>query len=135
MERQRILIDTSILIDYLRRTKKESTLFVHLSTQYEFAISTITEFEFLIGSTDRNRSFIEAVIQHLLVLPFDSSCVSAAVEIYRSLKSSSRLLPLPDIAIAATAISHRLPLATLNTEHFRRISALTLLGEEPPTGA
>src|SRR2546423_15429955 len=100
MERQRVLIDTSILIDYLRRTKKESTLFARLSIDNDFAISAITEFEFLIGCTDKHRHFVESVMEHLLVLPFDSQCVAVAVEIYRNLKAANKLLPLPDIAIA-----------------------------------
>ncbi|GEM_PF-4389454 len=51
MERERLLIDTSILIDHLRKTQKDKTVFYLLSSQYDCLISAITEFEFSIGST------------------------------------------------------------------------------------
>ena len=61
------------------------------------------------------------------VLPFDSACADAAVEIYRDLRASNRLIALPDLFIGATALVHKLPLLTLNLAHFERISDLELL--------
>lgn len=62
------------------------------------------------------------------VLPFDSACVSTAVDIYRDLRPSNRLIALPDLFIAATAIAHNVPLLTLNLSHFERVSDLKLFG-------
>jgi predicted nucleic acid-binding protein len=45
----------------------------------------------------------------------------------RALRSSNELLPPPDLFIAATAMVHKLPLATLNIKHFERVSGLVLL--------
>lgn len=62
MERERILIDTSILIDHLCKTQKDKTLFYRLSSQYNYMISAITEFEFSVGSTPKNRKFIQQLL-------------------------------------------------------------------------
>lgn len=129
MGRERILIDTSILIDYFRKTQKEKTLFYKLSIDYDFAISSITEFEFRIGATTTNRAFLELLLSMISVLEFDSECVEKAVEIYRDLKSANQLIPLPDIFIAGTAIGKNIQLATLNRKHFERINGLKLYTE------
>lgn len=74
MERECLLIDTSILIDHLRKTQKDKTIFYKLTLYYDFVISAITEFEFLIGSTDKNRQFTKELLESLPVLDFDQVC-------------------------------------------------------------
>jgi len=127
MDRQRVLIDTSILIDHLRRGNKDRTAFYRAAQQNECVISVITEFEFRVGSTGANRDFVAALLEAVPVLSFDSACVTAAVNIYRDLRARNRLIALPDLFIAATALAHALPLLTLNLSHFERVSDLKLV--------
>lgn len=126
MERECLLIDTSILIDHLRKTQKDKTIFYKLTLYYDFVISAITEFEFLIGSTDKNRQFTKELLESLPVLDFDSKCVKEAAEIYWNLKKKNQLITLPDIFIAATATTHNLQFLTLNRKHFEPIENLKL---------
>ena len=121
-----ILIDTSILIEYFRKKKKEKTILYNLSSKYNFAISTITEFEFLVGFGDKDLDFAGKLLAKFSILPFNSECVKVAREIYKDLRSKNKLILPPDIFIAATAIHHDLQLITLNVKHFRRISTLKL---------
>jgi predicted nucleic acid-binding protein len=126
MERERLLIDTSILIDHLRKTQKDKTIFYQLASRYDCLISVITEFEFSIGSTPSNHQFTEELLTRLPALPFDSACVKSASQIYRDLKMKNQLISLPDIFIAATAITYDLQLSTLNRKHFERVETLKL---------
>jgi len=121
MERERILIDTSVLIDHLRKSKKESTILYKLSRSSVFFISSVTEFEFRVGSTLHNGEFIEKLLSKIHVLPFDSICVKTASQIDQDLKAKNQLISLADIFIAATALAHNLQILTLNTKHFKRI--------------
>ena len=57
MESERILIDTSILIDFYKKKNVENTLLYQLSGKFDFSISIITEFEFLIGFSDEKLAF------------------------------------------------------------------------------
>lgn len=41
MARRRILVDTSILIDHLRKQRKDQTLFYRYLLEYDYAISVI----------------------------------------------------------------------------------------------
>lgn len=126
MDRERVLIDTSILIDHLRRSNKDRTVFFRAARRGECAVSAITEFEFRVGSTTANRDFVAALLELTPVLPFDSACVRVATDIYRDLRAGNRLIALPDLFIAATAIAYHLPLLTLNLAHFERVNGLTL---------
>lgn len=126
MEHENILIDTSIMIDHLRKQKKDKTIFYRLSFQYNYVISSITEFEFSVGSTPPNREFVEKLLAKLPVLPFDSGSVKIATEIYRNLKVKNQLISLPDIFVAAIAITHDLQLLTFNRKHFERVCNLKL---------
>ena len=49
-----------------------------------------------------------------------------AIEIYKNLKLKNKLIELPDIVIAATAVANNLKIATLNKKHFDRIEGLII---------
>lgn len=102
-------------------------MFYQATKRHECLVSAITEFEFRSGATSTNRDFVSQLLDITPILPFDSSCVLVAADIYRDLKAKNRLIGLPDLFIAATAIAHTLPLLTLNLSHFERVSSLTLL--------
>jgi predicted nucleic acid-binding protein len=53
-----------------------------------------------------------------------------AIEIYQELLSKNKIIDLADILIGATAITHEIPLATLNVKHFERIEQLKILKKE-----
>ena len=94
---------------------------------HDFVIRTLVEFELKVGLTPRNPKFLEGLISYIEILPFDSRCVSSAVDIYNKLKQKNQLVGLADIIIAATAISNNMQLLTLNTKHFKRIEKLKLI--------
>jgi len=127
MENSVILIDTSILIDYFRKEKKDKTILYNLSQDYNFSISSITEFEFLSGFKDKDLEFARELLKDIVVIPFDSGCAKIASDIYKDLKANNLLIEPPDIFIAATAIYKNLPLATLNVKHFQRIAHLNII--------
>ncbi len=123
-----ILLDTSVLIDLFRKQDKSKSLFHRLSaSENEFAVSSITFYEIEIGSNASQAGFWQNFWQNLVIVPFDRSCAEQAVQIYLTLKSQNQLIPLADLAIAATAMAHQLPVASLNTKHFQRISGLSVI--------
>lgn len=124
-----ILLDTSVLIDYFRKTKKERTFFVTLSENHaQFAVSVITKFEIYMGSTPQQIKFWDRIFAHLVILPFTESCAETAIQIQQSLKGTE--IDLADLFIGATAKQYDLSLTTLNTKHFGRISELTLIAPD-----
>ncbi|MGH7453674.1 MAG: type II toxin-antitoxin system VapC family toxin, partial [bacterium] len=90
-------------------------------------ISVITYFELLCGA--KSEALLNDTVQLLElfeIIDFSESEAKNAANIFQDLKSRNLMIGLADIFIAATAIDHDLPLATLNLTHFERISALQL---------
>ena len=123
-----ILIDTSILIDYYRKTdKKNSSWFALVQQNYEFAISAISKYEIYTGATQNQLTFWDTVLQAITIIPFDEACVDSAVSINTNLKRKRKQLDLADLFIAATAITHGLSIATMNRKHFNRVDNLQII--------
>ena len=123
-----VMVDTSILIDYYRKTDKANSVWIALVRQgYSFKISTITKYEIISGATQTQLGFWNAILQAIEVVPFGEASVDIAVKINAALKRKRKQIELADLFIAATAISHNLPFATLNRKHFDRIEQLEII--------
>lgn len=121
-----IALDSSVLIDYYRKKKKQDTFLFQLAGTYTFNIPAIVKYEIYRGNQKQDPLW-ENVFTGTEVLPFDDKSAEIAASIYLDLKNRSQLIPTDDILIAATAIRYKLPLATLNKKDFARIKGLNIL--------
>ncbi|MEI6425248.1 MAG: type II toxin-antitoxin system VapC family toxin [Lentisphaerota bacterium] len=128
MESKDVLVDTTIIIDHLRKKNKSSTIFFKLvSDNYDLHISVITLFELLSGAIDEQKGKdIKTTLSFVKILNFDSSSATKASELYLQLKKRNRLVDIRDLFIAASAITQNLPVSTLNLKHFQRIPDLKI---------
>lgn len=127
-----ILTDTSVLIDFYRKKDKRNAFFYKLTDSYtRFAVSVITEYEVLIGTKVESSGFWKLFFEKIIILPFDSTVNQLAVKIFRQLKADNKLIEIPDILIAATAMANNLSLATLNMKHFERAKGLNIIPHNP----
>lgn len=123
-----ILVDTSILIDFYRKTNKENSVWIHLVRQdYSFAISSVTKYELYAGASANQLNYWNEVLAYIEVLSFNERCVDTAVKINAALKRKRKQIALADLFIGSTAVTHQLSIATLNTKHFERIEGLILI--------
>ncbi len=123
-----VLVDTSILIDLFRRTDKANSALVALVRQgYTYCISSVTEYEIYAGAKFGQSKFWDTFLKKTEVVAFDKAVAKIAVDINNDLKSKRKQISIPDLFIAATAISENLPFATLNRKHFDRIDNLTIV--------
>lgn len=127
MEKDVVLLDTSILIEYFRKKDKAKSQLVGLSKKaLKLKVSSITKYEILVGSNQNQSKFWEDFFEFTEVLPFDSGCAEIAAQIVKKLKASNKLIDMADILIASVAIRNEVSLATLNKKHFQRIEFLDL---------
>jgi tRNA(fMet)-specific endonuclease VapC len=123
-----VLADTSVMIDYFRKTDKNKAQLITLAIRgYSFCISAITEYEIYSGATPAQLPFWNELLEKVQVIPFDQAAVKTAVEINRRLKHKRKQIDLADLFIAAIALTHRLPFATLNKKHFDRVEGLEMI--------
>ena len=123
-----VLTDTSILIDFFRKTDKANSVLINLFDQeYDFTISSITFYEIYSGTATNQLSFWRNLLQKTKVLVFDDNVAQAAIDINNELKRKLKQIEMADLFIAATAIANKLPFATLNKKHFERIDGLVII--------
>lgn len=123
---KKVLLDTSILIDFLRRKKKTDSLFVRLlQQQYQLYISIVTHTELFSGKkiweNEKLHSEIEILCSGLHILPLETEISKKAGKI-RAQNNTT----IMDAIIAATAINHGLSLVTLNLKDFENIEEIFL---------
>lgn len=76
MADKKLMIDTTILIDYFRKTDKaNSKLVAHFKQYDQLYISSVTEFEVFNGATETHKQFWNEMLVRLTILDFDKqSC-------------------------------------------------------------
>ncbi len=123
-----VLLDTSVLIDYYRKADKARTRWIALvRAGHSFSISVVTKYEIYAGATAGQLEFWNTILSTIPVLALNEAAVDTAAEVNRDLKRKRKQIHLADLFIASTALANALPLATLNTKHFERITALRLV--------
>ena len=128
MADKKLMVDSSILIDYFRKTDKANSKLVSHFRNYDLLyISTVTEFEVVNGATKAHLHFWDGMLMRFTILDFDSKAARAAADIVAQLKTKRKTIDKPDLFIAATAVIHGLILDTLNIIHFTHIDSLNLL--------
>ena len=129
MEDYGILVDTTILIDFLRKKNKEKTLLWKLKEMYaKILISSISVFELYAGAIDNRKiKDIQSLLKWLEVIEFDEELGEMAGKIFIVLKKQNNIIDYRDLFIGTTAIFYNLEIATLNTSHFKSIPDMKIL--------
>ncbi len=128
MADKKLMVDTSILIEYFRKTDKNNARLVnHFRNYKQLFISSVTEFEVMNGAKPLHVDFWNGMLPRFTVLDFDSKAARQAAAITEQLKIKRKTIDKPDLFIAATAIVHRLEFDTLNIKHFIHIDELLML--------
>ena len=110
------LVDTNIVIDFLRRRPSAHDFFQTLVGKP--ALSVISVMELMHGARTRNEEArIDRIVDSATVLPVTIKIAEAAGRMTKHYQRSHGL-EFPDALIAATAEQHGLKLATLNVKHF-----------------
>lgn len=122
---KKLLLDTSVIIDFLRRTEKQETLLYKLS-QEQLYISIVTHTELYAGKSvwehRKAKEELEELFSGINILSFGEDISKLAGKI----KARRHNISLLDCIIAATAIRQEIGLVTLNTKDFENIESLNL---------
>ena len=122
-----ILIDTDVVIEYLRSKDKATTELVKLLPEDDVFLSSISEFELYLGAkTERHQSDLEMLFSEVEIIAFDFGCGKIAANIWKDLQLNHQHIEIKDIFIAGIAIHNNLWLRTFNEKHFTGIKKLKI---------
>ena len=118
------LIDTSVLIDYLRGHPAAAKVLEERRRQGPLHASEITRLEILAGmradEEEATRSLLSALVWH----PLDAEIAERGGGLGRRWLPSHHAIDSADLAVAATAQQLDVPLLTMNVRHFPMFSGL-----------
>lgn len=126
----RLLLDTSIIIDFLRiKDKSKTTLYALTQEGNKLSVSIITHTELYAGTSVWTSKIaaveLETIFSGIDLIPLTEKISQEAGKI-----KAHYGVDLIDAIIAATAIDKGLLLVTLNTKHFNKISNLRMYKKE-----
>lgn len=128
MENELICLDSSVLIEYFRKTDKSNSFLFQLSQNHQyFTVSVVVYFEVLKGSSPEQDTFWHTFFENVDVLPLNQEIISTAIYLHKDLKKKRKTSDAMDLLIAATAKFHNLKLATLNKKHFIHFDDLEII--------
>ncbi|MCZ6679241.1 MAG: type II toxin-antitoxin system VapC family toxin [Candidatus Poribacteria bacterium] len=129
---QRILIETTVIIRYLRTPRRLNTALAKaLATYHQCFLSTIMVYEVEFGAARAGRtSDLSTVLPYVEVLEIDQRSAEQAAQLHSLLISRNQDIGIKDVFIAATCLVHTLPILTYNMDHFSRVPGLQVI---PPS--
>ncbi|MBS0618129.1 MAG: PIN domain-containing protein [Spirochaetes bacterium] len=90
-------------------------------------IPTIVRYELLCGvKSKKHREQRIAFVNECHTLELTDEIADTAAQLFSDLRNKGVTIDNEDILIAATALSYRLPVATLNRRHFKAIENLEI---------
>jgi predicted nucleic acid-binding protein len=117
----KLLIDTDVLIDFLRGVPK-AVKYLKAHSE-EIIISAITVAELYAGVRDEERRQLADFISLFDIIPV-TQAIAESGGLYKRQYHKSHGIALADAIIAATSVVNDAELKTLNTKHFPMLKGL-----------
>lgn len=112
------VVDTSVLIDYLRGHSGAAEVLEHERGGGPLHASEITRLEVLAGMRSGEETVTRSLLATLIWHPVDAEIAERAGELGRRWLPSHRTIDGADLAIAATVLRADARLLTRNVKHF-----------------
>lgn len=125
------MLDTNILVDFLRGTSQCIYERLRQSDAQLFQVPAVVKAELMVGAekSDRpaqERAKVESLLLPYKIVPFDDECAYQYGRIRARLEREGRTIGANDYLIAATALASSAVLVTNNANEFKRVPGLTL---------
>jgi predicted nucleic acid-binding protein len=122
-----IVVDSSVLIDYLRGRRRATEYLDRLRTEGSLATHVVAVAEVLAGSRNQQeQNEIERLFEGFVVVPIEEQDSIQSVALFKEYRLAYGVGWL-DCLIAATCLGHSFPIATLNDRHFAVFGGLRVI--------
>ncbi len=122
-------IDSSVLIEYFRKTNKENSFLfklLHKDSQ-GFVASIIVHYEIYKGATNQQINYWNNIFADIFIISHTPKINAESLATYKQLQKVRKSIEIKDLMIAATSKSLNYPLATVNEKHYIHIDGLKLI--------
>lgn len=135
MDASKILVDTSVLIDYSKGFGEilGKLLEAQVQGKVRLLINSVVVAEFMTDQHLRDRQRLGKSVEFMEMFQMVESGREEGM-IAGDLLRNGECLATADALIAATCLHHGLPLLTRNTKHFIRVKGLKFYGVEKKRG-
>jgi predicted nucleic acid-binding protein len=119
-----ILVDTDIIVDYLRGYEKSKNFFEKYNSM--ISISSLTQMELIIGCKTKNDIHIlNDFLSTIFILEANKEIVQNAIHLLQNFHLTCGL-GIVDSIIAATSFYYEINLYTRNQKHYQNIKNLNI---------
>jgi len=126
MTRDGVIVDTSVLIDFLKDKAPHAAAVTALITSKRIRTTGVITAELLQGArTATEEAYVIELLEGIPAIEVTSALWMKAGRLSCSLRRKGATLPLSDIAIAVLSIEHNLSIFTLDG-HFEQIPGVKL---------
>jgi tRNA(fMet)-specific endonuclease VapC len=122
-----VVVDTDLVIDFLRGTGSGAPLVRELIGDGRFRVTAITAFELRLGADFLPRGEEIMWMLRARTIPLDLPSALRAGEVFATLTTKGTGIGMADCMLAGICLRHDLPLATRNSRHFERVEGLQLV--------
>lgn len=112
------LLDSGLLIRYLRKSPEYRKLLRSMALIGQLFISAYTRLEIVRGMRDHEQQETFELMDSMFTLPMDNFIADQAGELIQSWRTRGITLGDADAVIAATALYYEFDLVTTNARHF-----------------
>lgn len=131
METSNIVVDTDIIIDYLKKRQPGAELLKKAYLKYRINVTSVTIYELIYGVQKSGKTaLINRLLKYVTIIPLDEAAARKAASIHFALRSKGIDIGVKDSFIAGICEAYNMPLLTRNINHFNRIPGLKLLALE-----
>src|SRR3989338_8389923 len=122
----KIILDTSVLVDFIRN-KAEAVSFVKdLSEKYEICTTDINVFELYYGAylseqTDKNVAAVKGLVNTILVFSTTPESMEIAAKLLADLDKKGQKIEIKDVLVSGICLINSCPIVTANKKHFERM--------------
>ncbi len=116
MASRKVLADTSVLAEFLRKQNKENSILWKIKdNKTTVFVSSVTVFEIYFGATTpKHKKEADELFSTLEVINFSEKEAKKSAFVMNHLKSKNRMIEFRDVFIASCALANRLKIATIN---------------------
>lgn len=128
----RIVVDSDILVNFLRNKEKEVELLKKMSEEVTLATTDINAFELYYGAykssrQDENLAATKGLLNSLLLLSTSEDSMEMAGMIITDLEKKGKAIEIRDLLIGSICLTNSLTLLTSNKRHFENMEGLKII--------